>query len=1145
MSRGNYFVSPNTKHYFYIPALFPYGLAYLDAATFNILRNPNNSIAQQAREITSRSEVNIYRFDGFIGDWLNSHCNCKVFYYRYINQDGDEVSGDVWTTVPEDTSEGVTSIPTIGELINYVEYTSYEQQLQDIKDENRFAEVLVGIQSSIDGHLISGSVSLRNKNDDMKIRAFFPRRYANRNDRTLAVKGTQLIQDVPRLASGRKIHFKGSRDSPVGEYNSDEGLSVEDPAATVSGPLKTRWNNNLGVFESSQTFLALLLTDVDGADIKKSDFTLANVEGSPASDWYGKDAVHKIWQFTTGMAAPLSLESSQPQSFGPNIINCAGQTKTETIRVVNRGRTNYSQGEIVIIHQIDGENIIGGKFSEQTLEQRPPQAGRWNFTKFFANSDEYFRIEAGEKYGGRPPVLPSEVVDILYQKNYNYLVYASDKKHNRLKDEATVIDRKDVESAKLFQYYQSAISDIASYLKRINIYVDPEDQGNVGTDNVEQRTVPLFFGPMFPDGVQSMPKGWTGNDKYQVPGEYVYPFFYDAHGAIRQINSASNLTGELYYGSTDEYTTSGIIPVGDLKHVQFSLCSCELLGAGDNAAIQMKSNIGSRGRFGSADTDPRNFPKTIQRLTGGKLVGEACGQLTRPAVDRRYGGNGLNEGKVKNKFDNGAMAAMYRGFDAPNGIENIIPYDAYIDYVPLNSPKNAPALFGGDTGPESTVTAGEEFLGGQPGQYVGSNAVGITSARLKMNQGSGGSWNLGVEVDQTFGMKGRFFGGGGGGSITATIIGSILAFANDTRGRTIQGSVPMWGSNKNDSIDSFGTAACHIQVWDAWPDEYTTWIPQYMCALHFNPSLDRNKDPNRNTKVKMLNYQDAEKKSDGDWAVKPKEVEIELKKASAVSFPVPTYGERVKIEWTDESGEAAEQEYVSYGHGQDGQDVGLGVFKGTLRPQNLWNLNTSREGQLVTQRGYHYFKRVIGLGEGRVVEIDDDFQGGEKNVYTIGRGDKEAQVYINDYKKVLFHKIEWENNSEKKQDEYVRGEGYLPSDIPVRATITDANGKKAKLEYYELFVYDKHYHDVGPRARSALTRVTQSSGSGTDRAFGPSSKSIAVEGNRIGADTDLTLYSGQYEVYVYVHNDVGFAWHEPPETTTGLAMAQYITIKLL
>lgn len=1135
MSRGNFFVSPNTQHYFYFPNLYKHGLAFLDATGFNILKNPNNPIARQAKEITDRSDVRIYGYSGYIDQWMKQVLGIDRFTWTYINAAGDEVTDDSLVYSPVLTN--------IGGLINYVQFTDYATQQEDLRDGYYMATTIQSIQNSIYGYALSNE-STFGDGFPFKVRAFFPYPYANRNDRTIATKGTNLIQDVPRLASGKKFHYQGSRGEELGTYIGDNSLSVEDASATVSGPLKTKWNNNLGVFESSQTFLAVLLTDVDGANIQKIDFSLGNIEGATKGDFYGKDAPHKMFEFTTGIAMPLGLESMQPQSFGPNIIKCAGETKAETIRVINRGRTNYDSGEIVIIHQIDGENIIGGKFSETTVEQRPPEPGRWNFTKFFANSDEYFRISVPglDKSQDRPNVSPDELVDILYQRYYFYDSSDPDLSNNKLDDDATFIPSWYIGVAKLFEYYQSHISDIAPYIdNRINIYVDPDGGTNVGADMVDQRDVTLFFGPMFPDGTISKVDDY---DKFQTPGEYVYPFMYDAHEAIRTINR-----GNYHFGAEDKYTASGIVPVADLTRVQFSLCSCELLGAGDQASLQLPKTIADIGRFGSANTAPRRFPAIIQLMTGAAdypgqtLLQGAAGKLTRPAVQRR-GGNGLNDGKIAQKFGNGAMAAMYRGFAVPAGFEDIIPYDAYIDYVPLNSPKNAPALFGGDTGPESTIT--NVFQGGTPTQYVGSNAVGITSARLRMNQGSGGSWTLGAEVDQTFGMKGRFFGGGGGGGITTTIIGAIMAFSSDNRGRTIQGSVPMWGSNKGDSIDSFGTAACHIQVWDAWPDEDTTWIPQYMCALHFNPSLDRTKDPNQDTVVTVKNYAYASKKSNGDWAVKPQDYDIKIKKPSLVSYGVPTYGDEVTITYTNLKGDLVEQKYTSYGTGNDGQSVPSGPLSGKLRPQNLWNTATHREGKLVTKHGYHWKKSVIGLHNAgaTVKDKEDGFKEGKDNIYTVGRGDKEARFYISG-DNIVFDEIEWFNNSNEKKKEKVRGEGYLPSDLPVTTTIRDSNGKSAQVTFNQLYVYGKHYHDVGPRARSALKRVTMSSGAGQERMWGPSSSSILVEGNKTGAATDLTLYSGQYEIFVYVHNDVGFAWHNPPEDTTGFAMAQFITLKLV
>jgi len=1126
MSRGNYFVSLNTQHYFYIPKFYRMGLAYLDSYAYNALRNPSNPIAQQAREITEHKYVNIFNNSyGTMDEWVAGHLGITSFSWEYFDLSGDKVSESISTA-----RYGVLRI-SLSDMITYLEGyygDNYAQQAQDLRDGKEMAKMIQSIRTSINGYAQGES-----KYGDI-VRLFLPQPNANRTDRTVASKGTNLINAVPRRASGAKYHARGTANEDTGVYVGDDNLSVDDHAATVAGTLKLKWNNVQKVYESGQTFLASLLTDVDGANILKSGFTLDRIAGANSSDFYGKDAPHRMFDFTTGIAMPLGLESAQPQSFGPNIIKCGGETKAETIRVVNRGRTNYDAGEIVIIHQIDGENIIGGKFSEATVEQRPPEPQRWNFTKFFANSDEYFRISVPGlgNYADRPHVFPSEVVDILYQR-----YYFNDKgdAYNYLADDATIIPIDLIGGIELFEYYQSSISDIAPYLSRINIYVDPGGGPNVGTDNVDLTEVPLFFGPMFPDGINSKIGSW---DKFQTPGEYVYPFMYNAHGAIRRINH-----GGYNYTYEDKYTTSGIVPVADPTRIQFSLCSCELLGAGDQASMQLPVQIADVGRFGAANTKPRRFPQTIEEVTQGRLKAAQAGRLTAPAVARR-GGNGLDAGKIAQKFGNGPMAAMYRGFAVPPDFETIIPYDAYIDYVPLNSPKNAPALFGGDTGPESEVGQSlPVWFGGSPGQYVGSNAVGVTSSRLRMNQGSGGSWSLNVAVDQTFGMKGRFYGGGGGGGITVTIIGAIMAFANDNRGRTIQGSVPMWGSNKGDSIDSFGTAACHIQVWDAWPDEDTTWIPQYMCALHFNPHLDRDKDENKNTVVTVKNYANATKDSNGDWDVEPTDYDIQIPKPSLVSYQVPTLADEVEISYTDSNGNQVDQYYPSYGTGSDGQTPASGPLRGKLRPQSLWNTATHREGKLVTKHGYHWHKPVIGLDTGRVIDKEQGFLEGKDHIYTIGRGVKQARIWIDD-DKVLFDMIEWTDNSGQKNKEAARGEGYLPSATSIEYTVTDRNGKSARVKFNGLYVYGKHYHDVGPKPRSALQRVTLPSGPGTERMWGPSSATVNVEGNKIGAATDLTLYSGQYEIFVYVHNDIQFVWHKAPEVTTGYAAAQFITLKL-
>ena len=305
----------------------------------------------------------------------------------------------------------------------------------------------------------------------------------------------------------------------------------------------------------------------------------------------------------------------------------------------------------------------------------------------------------------------------------------------------------------------------------------------------------------------------------------------------------------------------------------------------------------------------------------------------------------------------------------------------------------------------------QSFQGGvSTSQFVGANAVSIMSARFRLNQGSGGSWSLNAETSQTFGMKGRFFGGGGGGGITTTIIGAIMAFASDNRGRTVQGSVPMWGSNKGDAIDSFGTAACHVQVWDAWPDELTTWIPQYMCALHFNPSIEISGPLNSQapTTVTVTDYANATRWGRdtasnynliGEWNVKPDEdYKITVGADTEVSFRDPTYGDNVVISYLNEEGVWVDGTYASYGtnnilndgrneagtsQGADGSAVRAGETLGpgtVLRQNDIWNINRKREAQLVTQYGYAYDRVQMGLSAEKAnVEMEEGFVSGSAN----------------------------------------------------------------------------------------------------------------------------------------------------------------------
>ncbi len=1183
MSRGNIFVSPKTQHYFYIPRLEGYGLAYMDAYNFNMLANPQTPMARRYREVTQLSEVNIYNYGSFanfgIVAWLGQYVN--GFRYQTYESDGTLVTR--YLTMSQDLTGNPDNLV---DLISYVESKSYKDRLDDLSDGDNRAVRLHDIQSSVDGYLSGYYTNSAGNSIDNGCKAYFPQPWANQTNRSAAIKGSTLFSAVPRRSSGAKYHYRESLKQDQGKYTGDgAGLSNEDHSATVAGPLKLKWNPIQNVWEAGNTFLATLLTDVDGANIQKTGITQDNIYSRASDEFYSSDGVETMSDFTTGLAMPVNLQAAHPKSFGPNLIKCGGgSANVETIRVVNRSRTNFSAGERVIVYQIDGENVIG-KFTEETLEERAPLPGRWNFTKFMSNSDEYFRIDDGNNRGG---ISPEGAAVGLYAKYYNLalssgktdtngaLITAQDCVYNQPHEDNLPVPKDELASFKLFPYWQTHSIDQTesdgtplwgNETHRINIEDDPTDSDKVGQENVLGEDMPLWFGPMFPDGMVSK-SNFTGNsqhfpnaykyDKLHMPADVAYPYFYNAHNSIYW----QNLDTPAIFGDSGIICSSGIKQVNNVNRVQFSFLQPELMGCGDYATIQLPNTVGGTGRFGAANTSPRMFVAIAAKHASRAGTTDYDGGADQALLGRMFARR-PNEIVLGNRFNSPVgPAQMYHDFDDPGDMANCFKYDAYIDYVPLNRPINAPGLFGGDTGPESNVTPGEEFFGGSPGIWVGANAVGITSARLSMTQGNGTSWTLACETNQTFGMKGRFFGGGGGGNIYATIIGGMMAFANDTRGRTIQGSVPMWGSTR-DGIDSFGTGACHVQVWDAWPDQFTSWCPQYMFSLHTNP-LATGLNPQTQKTIslhdptsytyneKVINYANATKKANGDWENEPVDYFINVGYPSTMTFKEPTFGDTVSISaGADDENPST---YPSYGTGKDGQLVTAGtvVTSATkLRPKNLWYNNRSREGKLVSLYGYHHFRRTLGLkNNGTIVEKDDGFLLGD---YKVGNGEKEAEIKIKE-NSVKINKATYSRNDGTEQDEYQRGAGYMPSDLPVSYTITDGLGKKCKISFPALECYYKHYHDQGPKPRSNLTRVSKSSTTGTDTTLGNKGTAVMVAGNKVAGaafspypsrnGNILEGYAGTYEVLVYVHNDVSFTWINPPEPTTGYQFAQYITLSL-
>lgn len=161
----------------------------------------------------------------------------------------------------------------------------------------------------------------------------------------------------------------------------------------------------------------------------------------------------------------------------------------------------------------------------------------------------------------------------------------------------------------------------------------------------------------------------------------------------------------------------------------------------------------------------------------------------------------------------GPCGLIYDSTKISAGNQNTVAYDCYIKREPTNVPIGSPLYF---------------F---DSGDYLGANCVGVISAHNKITKQGGGNINFSVS-HVNIGLNPRRSALPGEDS-SVTIIGGIINIFNPgSSSRNTENA--QWGST-TDNVDSFGTTALHVRVFDAWPEEQTVFDPRYFAVLHFNP----------------------------------------------------------------------------------------------------------------------------------------------------------------------------------------------------------------------------------------------------------------------------------------------------------------------
>lgn len=991
-----------------------------------------------------------------------------------------------------------------------------------------------------------------------------------KNDRICTIKGSPYITDVPRLPSGKTIGYRytlGNRSKTtggflnIGVYLDASEDNTDDVNNTVTAPLKISFNESLGRWDIQNQILARLLDDLDPVTIKLLD-TEQPFDNTKPSEWYDKNSDKYLGGHTVAAAIPLSVQSSNPEMFGPNLLkyndNGTVKHRLDQIKVVNRSSASFKKGDLVFCSFIGPEWVVqsGGGSAGGTV---PLKTGRWGFYKFIANSDMFFRVDetdAIDSTKGGKLILPEDCQNMLRCKFFTSFSDSSTTSAlaTAIANKTTIASLnnagRDTPLYKLHPYIQISSFDHSDASRggtaSKNYYKNIKIQG----DEAHFSSTPLYWGPVFPDGYtsdhyprlngaptdQTMkecaeygPRTTDDDDTVSKHRPYTSDFLVEG-GVIKTITDS--------FGSDRNFIQ---LPADIATNGKYSETSFPLESASNFIQYAINTNTfatsinsimnSGYGYFLGNSTDyaknvygfyPVN-PLTIQfSPLCAELVGsDDPASDTISNFDRRLKVladlllSNMSITRVGSLFGNlytrlsnmglSSLTTLTRNgkcgtnYTVPPSPSGI-PYDCYVKYKPLNYPRAATQLFSDFSNPD----------------YTGSNTVGIIAARVTITKNGGGPLN--ISAKQYFGLNGPTIGGTGQGNVNVVGLGDIGSWTTGGGPTLAQKLYAIWGSTNSDSIDSFGTVCLYGMVWDYWPEKQTVFIPQYFTVLHFNAGTLFSKADQDTAGVDKITW------SDLDFRIPTTMAEAKDDGKSPQDGDTPKPKVRTAIT----------------------ADTMIGA-KYELAPQEQWLVNTIRRGQLVTDPGFLYPKLVIGFpysGSRTINKKGKKFSNGE--IIKLA-SDLEIIVTADSDGGVVGISFVQENVPNFNVSYYKRGSGYGTDSFTkddngvdvVKLTISpkDPEGEEAVIHFSSLQAYEQYKVDAGPKRRCPITRLSSSSGEGKLRVDETKDTELSLD------DNSDSKYPGKYEAFFFFQNDIGVVYHT--NLIEGIVdFAQHITMTI-
>lgn len=1124
------------------------------------------------------------------------------------------------------------SLSRMYELIDYHEKNQQGRANVSATNNRQIKE----IQNSLSGCIridFSLSSIVPGQSGSALIDLYFQSKTRRSASRVMTNVGPPMYTGVGRTPAGTEYAGSATRSHQsssfenMGSYIPPGEGGYKDFNNCITAPLKLHYNSTEKVFEAGNAqMLGKLLTPLAAADVND---VVPPSDGSVGrnSDFYDPDGRYYTGSFSTGLAMPLAIENGNPHMFGPNIVEC--QRKTfERVRVVNRSPKEYKAGVTVMLTNINGEWIVSS-LGEADTKPKATNVQDWSFIKMIVDSDSFFKDaryytnDNFEDYSSNitPAIYEARSRINFYYRNSSYTDYIQSMSNisntfgpdtlgldlavfnfdtrkqisingGPLQNNPNYVGDNSISPIVLSnRYIATTVFDLmhqrncgflsndvtkpneGPILQKINVFAEGFDTFT-GMDQIFP-----FWGPIFTEGYRSITSNIASIDVQQNESAY-----FNRDGDFSGFNDLLNFPAEATskilditqinldnLGTVNSNTvrnsliyTPGFFssPVST-KHIQFIPLTDTLVGHTDGLT-QVITNFGTNRKFynqvygpngliaGNGDVDP------LEINLHGNIRDRNANIVINQIKDSCFRTNYTND------FTNDRIREIASEYKINTGLP-IIPYDCFIKRPPTKVALGAPRYFR-DSDP-----------------YYGANCVGIIAGMCSLSKPGGGDINF--EIKQNVGLVAQATSTTGNTGVTLDNFLLIIAGIGGTNGQ--QYEFPQWGSS-DDAIDSFGTTALHIRIFDDWPDEDMLYDPRYFSVLHFNPNsvLDEDAGETREnfgslarTSAAGLTSQEINDKYQNPGALY----------LQAYGFTVPenfrnnyiTYEERprridkvqspvdIRVPTLDTAVTLSSRTLGS----SSPDDAGIPLKPGTiidkntgLRPENEWRVNTVRRGQLLTGNGFTYVYSVIGLNpnsgvivkNGTGFQVNTEIDCGNGIVITVTEVATDGTLGLVNF---LFQKesnIPYLKNANMPEASF--GDGFLPSDFNSSETergiidpdsedgdlirvyrleipSPDQNGEPAVIEYTEGMVWSKLGYDAPPVEHIPLTRISAGSRRGqigkTADLYVEQSVSLGLGGNS----------SGRYKLFTFFHNDIT---HTPATSRTfAPGYLQYIDLNIV